>query len=142
MKRVAKIIGLAIIVAFVLGGAAAHADNKEILKYAGPVINQLTKAMETCNYNMYVKPWSPGLNIRKKISKEDFKKACQINNNKLGKLEKKKLYNVVKKNGFTIVQWTAKFEKAPKGLYLRLVLKKEDGKYQVHGHWVKPNAIE
>jgi len=136
-----KIIIFVLLTFVILGVSMAYADeNKEILKIADPIVDKLTKGMETKNYDMYIKQWSP--EAKKMIKKDKFEANCDATIAKVGKLKSKTFYNIVDQKGYKIVQWKAKFTKAPQDVYLQLMLKKIDKKYYVEGHWIRPEPLK
>ena len=122
---------------FILNPATTFAaDKKDLLKIATPILDELTKGLETKNYDLYMKSWVP--EAKKMLSKEKFKESCDATLSQTGKLKSKTYYKTLQDKGYTIVQWKGVFSKAPGELYIWVILKKVDGKYYVAGHWIKP----
>ncbi len=116
--------------------AAAFAQSdKEILAIADPLVDKLTKAMESKDYKTYMNPWIPS--AKAMMTKESFEKTCDATISQMGTFQSKSFYNIVKKESFLVIQWKAKYSRVPEDLYLQLVLLKEKGKYLVAGHWIK-----
>lgn len=133
---------LFLLMALVFSGisAAFAQSDKEIKAIADPLVDKLTKAMETKNYKAYMDPWSP--KAKGMMTKEKFDKACDVILAQVGTFKSKSFYNIVSKDGFLVIQWKAKYTKVTDDLYLQLVLQKEGGKYLVSGHWIKPQPLE
>lgn len=125
----------------VLAAVPAFAQaNKEVMAAANPIIDKLTKGMEANNYNIYMEPWSPA--TKAMLTKDQFTAMAAQMNGQLGKLQSKSFYSLTDSKGYKVVQWKAKYAKAPVDLYLWLFLKNIDGKYYVEGHWVKPQPYK
>jgi hypothetical protein len=128
-----------------LAMAPAMADDA-LVSAATPIVDKLMNAMATNNYEQYVQPWDPAMNIRTQLTKEAFSHQCQQTKMMMGAMKSKSFYSIVdfSQGGQTykVVQWKASFEKSPQPLYIRLVLSKKEGKYLVAGHWVKNVTME
>lgn len=134
MKTVKYIVLLMVVSMLLINSSPAEAaDAAAMRSFADTVVNELTTAMETNNYSLYAKHWSP--TARKQLSKEKFQQlyaASQV----FGKLKSKTFYNTFDKMGYSVYQWKAVFEKAPAPLYLRVVLKETGGRIYVEGHFI------
>lgn len=126
---------------FLAGVSIAFAQSdKEILAIADPLVEKLTKAMESKNYKAYMEPWSP--KAKGMMTKEKYDSTCDIILGQVGVFKSKSFYNIVKKDKVVLIQWKAKYSKISEDLYLQLIMEKDGGKYLVTGHWIKPKPFE
>ncbi|MCE1247261.1 MAG: DUF3887 domain-containing protein [Firmicutes bacterium] len=133
MKKISIIITLLLVLA---ASAIAFADtDAELQKLAQPMMDNINKAIETKNFDMYLKDCDDGMKAA--LTKAKFMELCDFQEKQLGNLTSLKFHQVLKQNDMAKVVWKGKFSKQSKDMLLELVLKKYPKGWKVAGHWMR-----
>jgi type 1 fimbria pilin len=133
MKNFMVIITLVLILA--ASSAVFAQTDAELQKIAQPMMENINKAIETKNFDLYLKDCDDGM--KKALTKAKFNELCDYSDKQLGKMKSMKFSSVQKKDEYAKVVWKARYDKAAKEMNLELVLKKTSEGWKVAGHWMR-----
>ena len=108
------------------------AEKDAVIAAADPITDSILAGYNDGDYAVYAKDFDEMM--KNQLTEEVFKQTREMIIGKIGKYESRKVSKVYKKDQYTVVEYTAKFE-LEEEVNVKVVMQKLEEKWLVSGLW-------
>lgn len=130
IKKISLLLGL-ILMLGLFASCGKKINTEELRKYSDPALESILTAANKDDYAQYSKEFSD--KMKEAIPENIFKEQNKLIKDKIGEYESKEFVKAQAKGEYTVVIYTAKYVKEPKGVMVSITFKNGDDNHTVEG---------